>query len=923
MVHSEVFLHNKMKLTIACLVIILAVVAFVATRQRKVDFNTQVKPIFNKKCIVCHGGVKRQADFSLLFRSEALAPNKSGKPAIIPGDPAHSEMIRRLTLKDPEERMPYKHEPLSGEEIGILRQWIKEGAPWGDHWAYVAVQEVSPPKPAGHLFGLIPAARPAWVRNDIDYFIYDGLEKEGLKPSVEADKATLLRRVSMDLDGLPPSAALARKFLGDTGDGAYERLVDSLLASPRFGEKWAAMWLDLARYADSYGYERDPERPGIWRYRDWLIKAFNADKPYDVFLTEQIAGDLLPVHSDQQMIATGFHRNTMNNDEGGTDNEEYRTAAVLDRVNTTWQGLMGTTFACVQCHSHPYDPFKHDEYYKFVAFFNDSRDEDTHDDYPLLREIHGEDSVQLSWLGAWLKQHEPADASEQHLQFVKTWQPSFNSILCDSFINSAQEDTKYLVFRDHGSARLTRVDLDKRDQLIYRFISNLGGAWTIHLDRLDGPVLKQIPVPKTKGWVINAVDLPPVSGVHDLYFTYSNALPGKPAASALQMDWFYFGRKLEGSGLPGYAEARKVWWELLTKKLPGTPVMMENPPDMHRVAHVFERGNWLVKGKAVEPDVPHSLNPLPAGAPHNRLGLAEWMTDKKNPLVSRTLVNRLWEQLFGAGLVETLEDMGTQGAAPTHKELLDWLAWNFMNADQWSIKKCLKEMVMSATYRQESKVSPGLLEKDPYNKLYARGPRVRLSAEAVRDQAMSVSGLLYDNLYGPPVMPWQPAGIWHSPYGSEYWVTSPGKNQYRRAIYTFWKRSSPYPSMITFDGASREVCTARRIRTNTPLQALVTLNDSAYVEAARYFAFSMMDGVKGPDAVIGKGYEMLMFKPLEPRKLEILKRLYDVAYAKFSKDDYSTCEMVGAPGVHDNPETAAYVVVAQALLNLDEVITKS
>ena len=932
------FRKNKIRLTIACLVLGLAAVAIVTTRQRKVDFNTQVKPIFNKKCIVCHGGVKRQADFSLLFRSEALAPNKSGKPAIVPGDPGHSEMIRRLTLKDPEERMPYKHEPLSAAEIDILRQWIKEGAPWGDHWAYVAVKETVPPKPAAHFFGLIPAAKPAWVRNDIDYFVYDALQKEKLQPSPEADKAELLRRVSLDLTGLPPSASLARQWLddkSDNDDGAYERLVDSLLASPHFGEKWADMWLDLARYADTKGYEKDPERPEIWRYRDWLIKAFNADKPYDVFLTEQIAGDLLPAHTDQQMIATGFHRNTMTNDEGGTDNEEFRTAAVLDRVNTTWQGLMGTTFACVQCHSHPYDPFKHDEYYKFVAFFNDTRDEDSHDDYPLLREIHGDDSIKLSWLAAWLKRNGTAEGAGQQIQFVKTWQPSINSIQADSFINSALEDTKYLVFRDHGAARLAKVDLDKRDQLIYRFISNVGGSWAIHLDKLDGPVLKQISVPKTKGWVINAVDLPAVSGVHDLYLTYRNSVPGQPAASALQMDWFHFGDKLEGSDSPGYAVAKKTWWELLTRDLPGIPVMMDNPADMHRVSHVFERGNWLVKGKVVEPDVPQSLNPLPAGAPHNRLGLAEWLTDKKNPLVSRTLVNRLWEQLFGTGLVETLEDMGTQGAAPTHKELIDWLAWKLMHADQWSIKRCLKEMVMSATYRQQSKVSPALEEKDPYNKLYARGPRVRLSAEEIRDQALTVSGLLCDSLYGPPVMPWQPAGIWHSPYSSEQWTTSLGKNQYRRALYTFWKRSSPYPSMITFDGASREVCTARRIRTNTPLQALVLLNDSVYTEAARYFAFRMEAGLARKsearlrsggdpvDAVISKGYEMLLYKPLEARKLEILKKLYDRAYAKFSRDKYATCEMVGAPGIHDNPETAAYVVIAEALLNLDEVITKS
>lgn len=941
--------NKKVSMLIASSVVLLAAVIFLATRQDRVDYNTQVKPIFNKKCITCHGGVKRQADFSLLFRAEALAPTKSGKPAIIPGDPDHSEMIRRLTLKDPEERMPYRHDPLSTQEIDILRKWIKEGAPWGDHWAYVPVKETEPPRPHARFFGLLAASKPAWVRNDLDYFIYDGLQKEKLQPAPEADRATLLRRVSMDLDGLPPSPALARQYLAEKdGDKAYERLVDSLLASPHFGEKWASMWLDLARYADTKGYEKDGERPEIWRYRDWLIRAFNADKPYNVFLTEQLAGDLLPAHTDEQMIATGFHRNSLTNDEGGTDNEEFRTAAVLDRVNTTWQALMGTTFACVQCHSHPYDPFKHDEYYNFVAFFNDTRDEDTYDDYPLLREFGKSDSARLLKLSDWLKNKVPDEERAQQMQFLKTWQPSINSNRAEEFVNSALQDTKYLSFRDHGSAKFRQVDLERMDQLIYRYTAGAdGGSCTIHLDKIDGPVLQTIHAAKTKNsWEIAAVPLPPTAGVHDLYLTFTNSRLKKPTDEGMQIDWLHFGRSLPGnSRVPGYDSARSIYWDLLVKQIPGIPVMMDNPADMHRVSNVFERGNWLVKGKVVGPDVPHSLNPFPAGAPHNRLGLAEWMTDKRNPLVSRTLVNRLWEQLFGTGLVETLEDMGTQGAVPTHKELIDWLAWKLMNDDGWSVKKCLKGIVLSATYRQDSRVSPELLEKDPYNKLYARGPRVRLSAEEVRDQALTASGLLYDSLYGPPVKPWQPAGIWHSPYNGAQWNTSPGGDQYRRALYTFWKRSAPYPSMIAFDGASREVCTARRIRTNTPLQALVTLNDSAYLETSRHLAFRMMGteeekepgpgGEKGrkqvaandahPDKaqVIAKGYELLMYKPIEPSKLAVLEKLYDKAYAQFAGDEYKTCEMVGEPGIHDDPGTAAYVVVAGALLNLDEVVTKN
>ncbi|MEP6584646.1 MAG: DUF1549 domain-containing protein, partial [Ginsengibacter sp.] len=378
------FTKYKRLLIIISIFAIAIIIFTYSTSRQVIDFSADVKPILNKNCITCHGGVRRQADFSLLFRSDALAKTKSGKFAIIPGDPDHSEMIRRLSLKDPEERMPYKHNPLPEEQINILRKWIKQGAKWGDHWAYVPVKEETVPKPQSSFFGLKPAKKIDWVKNDIDYFIYDKLQQEKLQPSPEADKPTLLRRVSLDLTGLPPSENLTQQFLQNKNDNAYEILVDSLLASLHYGEHLSGMWLDLARYADTKGYERDDSRQ-IWKYRDWLIKAFNADKPYDEFLIDQLAGDLLPNATDDEFIATAFNRNTLTNDEGGTDNEEFRTSAVLDRVNTTWQALMGTTFGCVQCHSHPYDPFRHEDYYKFMAFFNDTRDEDTYDDYPLLR----------------------------------------------------------------------------------------------------------------------------------------------------------------------------------------------------------------------------------------------------------------------------------------------------------------------------------------------------------------------------------------------------------------------------------------------------------------------------------------------------------------------------------------------------------
>jgi len=907
------------------LLFIAAVLVFAwSSHQKPVDYSSQVKPIFNKKCITCHGGVRRKGGFSVLFRSEALAKTESGKWAIIPGDPEHSELIRRITNKDPEERMPYKHEPLTSEEISVLRRWIKEGAAWGDHWAYVPVKPVAVPLPPGSLFGLLPSKKPAWVNNDIDFFIYDKLKKEKLQPSASAEKAVLLRRASLDLTGIPPREKLAKAFLENNGPGAYEELIDSLLAEPSYGERWAAMWMDLARYADTKGYERDDNR-SIWRYRDWLIHAFNEDMPYNRFLEDQIAGDLMAHPTDAQYIATAFHRNTMTNDEGGTENEEFRTAAVLDRVNTTWEALMGTTFACVQCHSHPYDPFTHDEYYRFMAFFNDSRDEDSYADYPLLRHYTSEDSVRVEKVVEWVAKNDSQDHALETRSFLKTWQPSINSLNADQFINSELEDTKWLIFRNHAVTRLKKVDLNGRNFLIYRYIGYLkGGVWTIHLDKPDGPVLQTIAVLPTKDWIITSTRLDSVSGVHDLFFTYTNPNLKKPGDDGMKFDWFYFTRPLPGKGKVGYDSAEKIFWKLLSTDLPTTPIMMDNPSDMHRASYVFERGNWLVKGKEVNPGVPHALNPLPAGAPANRLGLAMWLTDKQNPLTARTIVNRLWEQLFGTGLVETLEDFGTQGIAPTHRELLDYLSWKLMNDYQWSLKKLLKEMVMSATYMQDSKIPPAILEKDPVNKWYARGSRVRLSAEQVRDQALFISGLISKKMYGPSVMPFQPSGIWLSPWNGQDWVESKGEDKYRRSLYTYWKRTAPYPAMISFDGGAREVCVARRIRTNTPLQALVTLNDQTYLDAARSFAFRMqeMDKLDVKKQIAG-GYAMALYRPITADKLDIFEKLYQKAYEDLKADKEKTCELIGAMNEHNNPETAALVVVANAMLNMDELITKN
>lgn len=869
----------------------------------KIDYNTQVKPILNKKCISCHGGVKREAEFSLLFRQEALAKAESGKYAIIPGDAAHSELVKRITASDPEERMPYKKDPLTQEEINILTQWIEEGAAWGDHWAYVAVKEQSVPE------------KNVWTKNDVDAFILEKLTKHNLKPSAAADKATLLRRVSLDLIGIPAPEPLAQNFLTNADPKAYEQLVDELLASQHFGERWTSMWLDLARYADTKGYERDDSRT-IWRYRDWVINAFNADMPYNQFITEQLAGDLFDNPSDDQYIATAFHRNTMTNDEGGTDNEEFRTAAVLDRVNTTWEALMGTTFACVQCHSHPYDPFTHDEYYKFMAFFNNTRDEDTEAEYPLLRHFEKEDSEKLNTLTTWITQNISAEKAKEVYRFAKTLQPSINSIQADQFINSELTDTKWLIFRNQAQCRLPHVTLTGSNRLIYRYSSWVNdGVWKIHLDKPDGPVLKTIAVkPTNNQWQIVDFTFTAVNGTHDLYFTYTSPNLKTPEESGMIFDWFYFTDDWDRK----HPDISKTFWELVRKEPPTTPIMFDNPEKMKRPTQIFERGNWLVKGDVVEAAVPHTLNSFPTDAPPNRLGLAQWMTDPANPLTARTIVNRIWEQIFGIGLAETVEDLGTQGIPPSHPELLDHLAWKLVHEYNWSIKKLMREIVLSATYQQTSDVNEELLEKDPLNKLYARAPRVRLSAEQLRDQALAVSGLLSTKMYGPSVMPYQPAGIWKSPWNGQDWKMSAGEDRHRRSLYTYLKRTAPYPSMLTFDGASREVCTARRIRTNTPLQALVTLNDSVYVEAAAHLALRMQTPQQVPGQ-ISIGYEIVTGQKITNRKLAALEKLY----AEGIKEYQGGTMVKVSNKKEEQPQLKALSLVAAAILNLDEVVTKN
>ena len=725
--------------------IVFGFVLLISCKQKDaIDYSTQVKPIINKKCIACHGGVKKQGGFSFLFEVEAKAKLKSGKYAIVPGEPQQSEMIRRIALTDPEERMPYHHDPLPPEEIMIFTDWIKQGAHWGQHWAYQSI-----------LKQTVPTIKNDWSKNDIDSFVLEKATDQGLKPSSIASPEVLARRVALDIIGFPAADSITQEFIHSPTDAQYEKLVDTLLASPHYGEKWTSMWLDLARYADTKGYERDDHRT-IWRYRDWLIKAFNTDMPYDRFITEQLAGDLLPHPTEDQYIATAFHRNTMTNDEGGTDNEEFRVAAVIDRVNTTWETLMSTSFACVQCHSHPYDPFHHEDYYKFMAYFNNTRDADTYEDYPWIRHMNDEQVSKLNSLQSTLAKNTDSNQIKEITHFIKTLQPAYYSLEGDSFINCELSDTKWLAMRNASSARLPHFPLENNDALIFRYQSSLKhGMLQFKLDSIQGALIGTFNIKPTTGWKLDEIPLTPVHGTHDVYVLFSSSELKNPIQTGIKFDYFHPTRKFPNDN----TNAKQTYWGLLNEAGDITPILMENPASMSRATQVFERGSWLVKKDTVHADVPGIFSLNDKSITSSRLDLAHWMTSPDHPLTSRTIVNRLWEQLWGTGIVETLEDMGSQGASPSHKELLDHLSWRLMHDYHWSLKSLLKEMVMSATYRQDSKIEKNALALDPTNKYLSRGPRVRLSAEQLRDQALAASGVMNEELFGPPVMPYQPDGV--------------------------------------------------------------------------------------------------------------------------------------------------------------------
>lgn len=1042
-----------------------AVAATAGAIAGEVDFHRDIEPIFQSNCYECHSGPKPQSQLRLDVGAAALRGGLGGK-VIRPGDAKGSRLLHRVRGQGGERRMPLQRTPLSDAQIALLSRWVDQGAKWpgaerpdaaapiATHWSYV-----KPKRPAAP-----PVKDAKWVLNPIDAFVLARLEKEGLAPSRTASKETLIRRVSLDLTGLPPTPAEVDAFLADASDSAYETLVDRLLASKHYGERWARPWLDWARYADSHGFEKDMRRV-MWKYRDWVIDALNANMPFDEFTIEQIAGDMLPNPTESQLIATGFNRNTMFNEEGGVDPAEAYNDVLVDRVNTTSTVWLGSTVACAQCHNHKFDPFTQKEYYQLYAFFANSEIEtrkngDTSTtwvertlDLPSdsQAERRAELRARIETLEAKLKTETPALAEARRkwelaqAEAEKRWKTvrfEHAESTSGSTLTAGKEgdilasganppsDTYLLAGKAAATGPVTALMIEAlpdaslprggpgRD-LYGNFIltdltievSDSGGGkdWRTvewRYARADdgrmGDVFEKpepaepgeeksadepiLPLPVAPGerakergdehvWVVDAsrederlprrlivpFNAPVTLGrdarirvtmLHASHFgkqglgrfrvaLSSDAEPEfaaeLPARRRPLLQVAEGTRNPEqtkqifesfASATPLLAEARDELKlrrrELRELGIVSAMVMQEKPGFARPSTPLRIRGSFLSPGEIVYADVPNVLNPLPADAMPNRLGLARWLVSKDNPLTARVMVNRFWETYFGIGLVETSEDFGTQGALPSHPELLDWLAVEFMESG-WDWKHLQKLIVMSNTYRQDSSLTPATQERDPYNRLLARGPRFRMEAEMVRDVALAASGLLSEKIGGPSVYPYQPEGIWDIPYSSAKWEESAGEDQYRRGLYTFVRRSSPYPSMVTFDAPSRETCTIRRTRTNTPLQALNGLNDPAFFEAARALARRVLaEGGADEQARASYAFRVLTARQAPAAQLKEMLDWLEKERARLRQDPAAATQVAGeaAKSAKDPAEVAAWTLLANVLLNMDETVTK-
>ena len=1053
----------------------------VAAAAEPVTFNRDIRPILSDKCFACHGPDKGERKTELRFHNEegAFIDLKSGGKAIVRGDVEKSVLYQRLISENEVLRMPPGYlgqDKLSDGEIDLIRRWIEQGAKWEKHWAFIAPRRESEPA----------VSDAAWSQVEFDKFVVARLEKEGLKPAAEADRRALIRRVSLDLTGIPPTPAEVEDFVNDTSPKAYEKLVDRLLASPRYGERMAIRWLDAARYADTNGYQSDGYRH-MWRWRDWVIDAFNDNKPFDEFTIEQIAGDLLPNPRRDQVIATGFNRNHRTSAEGGLVEEEFRVEYVADRVETTSTVWLGLTVGCARCHDHKYDPLLQKEFYQLFAFFNHLPERglvyNFGNEEPLIKAPTPEQEAKLAALDkkqaaaekAWKKLDGKINKAQRSWEkWVQAsgapdWAPGDGLILHFPLDGSLREETgvyrrpvshnpltnpnpdppvRPIVVEDDGEDEDGKLSFDKGPLgqaarfdgkthveggpgFEFSFLDPFTFSAWIYPTSPNGAILsKTKPLPKEAGhglylrdgkvflyinnrWTDISLRLygdQPVEmnrwhhvavtydggrkarGVHlyvngkeqgkeidwnDLIFPFGSDEPfrigaggGEPNFEGLIDDVRVYNRaltpeeatllpvrtsvteiarkkagkrttleerKLRGAFLDRaapaeIATARKKLYDarrermLFHDSIPTVMVMMDS--EEPRQAYILKRGSYDAHGDKVDPGTPAILSSFKPEWPRNRLGLARWLVDRSNPLTARVTVNRLWQMFFGVGLVKTAENFGSQGEKPPHQDVLDWLAVDFMESG-WDVKEIVKTIVTSATYRQSSKTTPELIERDPENRLYARGSRFRLPAETIRDQALAVSGLLNEELGGPSVKPYQPEGLWTElTFAKNGYVPDKGDDLYRRSLYTFWRRTVAPPSMVTFDSADRETCAVREVRTNTPLQALNLMNDVAYVEASRKLGERMMnEGGETPAERIAYGFTLATARPPRSQESSVLQQAYSSFLDDFQTDPEAAEEMLTEGESErdeslDAVELASYSSVASLILNLDETITK-
>jgi hypothetical protein len=1007
---------------------------------KPVDFDREVRPILSDRCFACHGPDEKRRMANLRLDTEdGLFAHRSGYDIVAPSDPARSRLVARISGAGfPRMPPPQAAPALTEAQIAVIRQWIEEGAKWERHWAFVP-----PERPA------LPAVRDEkWPRNPIDYFVLARLEREGLKPAPEADRATLLRRLSFDLTGLPPTTAEIDAFLADKSRDAYEKQVDRLLALPEYGERMASEWLDLARYADTHGYHIDSARD-MWKWRDWVIDAFNRNMPYNQFGIEQLAGDLLPNATMQQRLATAFNRNHMINYEAGAIPEEYQVEYVADRVDTTATVFMGLTLGCARCHDHKYDPISQKDYYRFYAFFNtiaeQGLDGKTGNAAPILEMPTAEQASEVAWLEQAIDDHKNALPKEETKPLRVAWEKTALSTLPE-----APRDGLVAAYDFGGN--VTDSSGNGRDARVTRGNATFASDGPVASAGFDGQTEVEFPTLQSQQFAVAfwmrseaMPEMAVMAGGPGLRIGVeaSHPQPGLQRGSALYIE--YHGRRwhsralvfgeqwqhvavnfwgaqpelflqgqpaaLEAAGAGGPRPAGPVTIgnpqagqafkgglgglrfyrraltpadvEILAEDEPARFILgiqkgdrnkeqrrrlkrhfftCEAPPELRRIygelkslqarrakvqsqvatvqvmaemakprdTFVLARGDYRNPGEKVTPGVPALLPPLPKDAPANRLSLAEWLFSPQHPLTARVAVNRYWQLFFGIGLVKTAEDFGSQGDAPVERDLLDWLATEFQK--NWDVKAIERLIVTSATYRQSSEGSAELRERDPENRLLARGPRFRLPAEMVRDNALAVSRLLHKSIGGPSVFPYQPPGLWEELsrgfiYTAQEYHQSQGADLYRRSLYTFWKRTVPPPELSAFDAPDREKCTARRIPTNTPLQALVLLNDPTYVEAARVLAErGFGEGPAETRARIGWIFREATSRRPSPEETRVLVELLERRLEHYRQKPAEAAQLIaiGAsqPAKVDPSELAAWTTVASTILNLDETITK-